>query len=184
MPRRAPVDPYLAVIKRFNQRNVRYVVVGMSGINFYATSPAFSFGTMDYDCLLAPTLENVRRAVDVLQRLGFTVSTSEGAVTPASLRQAVREQRTLIASTVDGILVELLLRVSGYTFAALAEDAKVFAAQGVPVQVGQIEKLLHSKRVAGRPKDKQFLARYAAQLAEQMEQRDTRQDVRIAKRRR
>ena len=106
MPRRAPADPYLAVIKRFNQRNVRYVVVGMSGINFYAASPATSFGTMDYDCLLAPAVENVRRAVDVLQRLGFTVSTSAGAVTTASLREAVREQRTLIASTVDGILVE------------------------------------------------------------------------------
>ena len=171
MPRRALTDPYLAVIRRFNQRSVRYVIIGMSGINFYATSQAGTFGTMDYDCFLAPTMENVRRAVEVVRSMGFTVGTSDGELPAAALRAAVREQRTLVATTVDGIMIELLLRVSGYTFASLAEDAKTFTVQGVPVQVGQIKKLLHSKRVAGRPKDKQFLARYEAQLAEEIGRR-------------
>lgn len=167
MPHRVPADPYLAVIRRFNRRNVRYVVIGMAGINYYARSPATSFSTMDYDCLLEPTLVNLECAVDIMRRLRFTVGTSDGVqAASAAIGQLVRERRTLIATTVEGFLMELLLRVSGYTFAELAGDAKTFLVDGVPVRVGQLSKLLHSKRLAGRPKDQQFLVRYAAQLAE------------------
>ena len=173
MPRRALTDPYLAVIRRFNQRNVRYVIIGMAGINFYADSPANSFGTMDYDCFIEPSIKNVECAVQILQQLEFTVGTTAGKLSAGALRDVVREQHTLVATTVDGCMIELLLRISGYTFAEMAEDAKTFTAQGVPVKVGQINKLLHSKRMAGRPKDKQFLARYEAQLAEKIAQRKT-----------
>jgi len=82
------------------------------------------------------------------------------------LRAVARGRRTLVATTVDGVMVELLLRVSGYTFADLARDAETFSVRGVPVKVGRLTKLLQSKKLAGRAKDRQFLQRYHSQLEE------------------
>ena len=155
-----PADPYRALMRQFNRLGVRYVVVGMAGINYYATSPAEAFATLDYDVLLKPTLSNVERALRGLRALRFTVGTQDGRLRAEELQRVVRDRRTLVATTSEGIMVELLLAVSGYTFQELAEDAVTVAVRGVPIQVGKLRKLLRSKQLAGRPKDRQFLARY------------------------
>ncbi|MBI4341332.1 MAG: hypothetical protein HY598_03525 [Candidatus Omnitrophica bacterium] len=159
-------DPYAAVIRRLNQYGVRYVVVGMAGINYYAEAPHQAFATMDYDILLEPTLANVEQTLRCLKRLRFAVGTAAGPLQTNAVKAIVRQRRTLVATTPDGLMVELLLEVSGYTFSELARDAKTFTVRGVPVKVGQLTKLLMSKKVAGRPKDRQFLRRYQALLDE------------------
>ncbi len=166
MTRPAFNDPYRTVIQTFNRGGVRYVVIGLSGINYYAGSAAETFVTMDYDIFVQPTLKNVTEAVRRLRRLGFSVGTSAGLLRAGQLAEAVRRRRTLIATTVDGIAIELLLEVSGYSFAELAKDAATFKAQGVPITVGRLAKLLRSKHLAGRPKDRQFLQRYRSLLEE------------------
>ncbi len=157
-------DPYRAIIEQFNRRGVRYVVVGMAGINYYANNPRDAFATLDYDVLLEPTLSNAQKALDAVHHLGFTVGTTEGALDPRQLRAMVRNRKTLVATTTDGLMLEMLLQVSGYTFSQLAEDAKTVVVKGVPTRVGQLPKLLKSKQIAGRPKDRQFLKRYALLL--------------------
>ena len=163
-PRRA--DPYLAVIRAFIRVGVRYVVVGMAGINYYARRPSEAFATMDYDLLLQPTLGNVEKALGRLSRLGFAVGMARGALKPAELRAVVRERRTLVATTPEGVMVELLLAVSGFTFAELIRDAATVTVHGTPITVGRLTKLLQSKRAANRPKDRAFLRRYQALLEE------------------
>lgn len=165
MTRRWP-DPYLAVIRAFGRVGVRYVVVGMAGINYYARKPAEAFATMDYDLLLEPTLGNVEKALGRMKRLGFSVGAAEGALRPGGLRGVVRGRRTLVATTPDGVMVELLLAVSGFTFAELAGDAATVTVRGTPITVGRLTKLLQSKRAANRPKDREFLRRYQALLEE------------------
>ena len=167
MSRSSLRDPYRTVIQRFNRHGVRYVVIGMAGINYYAQGPAQAFATMDYDIFVEPTLGNVEEAAQCLERLGFTVATAEQLLTPEGIRAVVRERRTIVATTPDGLMIELLLRVSGYAFADLARDAAIFTVRGVPVKVGRLTKLTRSKKLAGRPKDRQFLRRYQAQLEEQ-----------------
>ena len=39
------------------------------------------------------------------------------------LKTLVRARRTLVATTPDGIMIEFLLKASGYTFSELAKDA-------------------------------------------------------------
>ena len=157
-------DPYLAVIRAFTRVGVRYVVVGMAGINYYAHRPSETFATMDYDLLLEPTLGNVERALDQLRRLGLSIGTARGALKPTELRAVVRERRTLAATTPEGVMVKLLLAVSGFTFAELVRDAATVTVQGTPIKVGRLAKLLQSKRTANRPKDHEFLRRYQALL--------------------
>ena len=160
-----PDDPYLAAIQRFNQKGVRYVVVGMSGINFYARNARETFGTMDYDFFVEPTLENVAKAMNVLKNLKFNFGTTEGPFQSNQFKEFVRNRRTLIATTPDGLMIELLLEISGYPFSELAKDATTFTSEeGIPVRVGKLNKLLHSKRLADRPKDRQFLKRYEGLL--------------------
>ena len=159
-------DPYRAVIHQFNRYGVRYVVVGMTGINYYAKQPAQAFTTMDYDVFVEPTLANVGKAVACLNHLGFTVATADGLLMAKRLQAVVRARRTLMATTPDGLMVELLLGISGYPFADVARDAATFTVRGVPVKVGRLTKLLHSKKLAGRAKDRQFLQRYQSQFEE------------------
>ena len=59
-------------------------------------------------------------------------------------------------------MIELLLEISGYPFSEMERDAVTFSAQGVPIRVGKLRKLLRSKQLAGRPKDRQFLRRQEA----------------------
>ena len=160
-------DPYRTVIQQFNRRGVRYVVVGMSGINYYASSAAETFATMDYDLFLDPSLKNVEQAVRLLRKLGFTLGTSTDVFQQKNLRQIVRDRRTLVATTSEGIMVELLLEISGYQFSDLARDAATVTIRGVSVKVGRLSKLLRSKQLAGRSKDRQFLRRYQSLLEEE-----------------
>ena len=159
-------DPYLAVVRAFNRLGVRYVVVGMAGINYYARRPSEAFATMDYDILLEPTLGNAEKALDQVRRLGFSLGTTQGVLKLTALRAAVRERRTVVATTPDGVMVELLLAVSGFTFAELVQDAATVTIRGTPVKVGRLTKLLRSKRTANRPKDRAFLRRYQTLLEE------------------
>jgi predicted nucleotidyltransferase len=160
MKRRFVQDPYRQVIKSFNHKGVRYVVVGMSGINYYARNPSETFGTMDYDIFVEPTQDNLTKAINVLKQLGFLLDTAKGPFNKDDLKQLLGQYQTLIATTSEGIMVELILKISGYSFSQLAKDAKTFDLQGVPVRVGRLTQLLGSKQIAGRPKDLQFLKRY------------------------
>lgn len=157
-------DPYVAVIDQFNKHGIHYVVIGLSGINYYAKNPADSFGTMDYDIFIEPTLKNVGRAIQTVKKMSFDVGTKSGAYQDENLKQIVKNTVTVIATTSDGIMIELLLSVSGYVFLDLAKDAVTFTVQGIPVRVGRLKKLLESKRIADRPKDRQFLKRYRSLL--------------------
>lgn len=164
MSRRVIQDPYRAVIQQFNRRGVRYVVVGMSGINYYAKQPSETFATLDYDIFLEPTLENARQAVRALKDLSFTIGTAAGRLKLEQLLRVVRARRTLVATTAEGIMIELLLEVSGFPFLELAKDASTFVVRGVPVKVGRLTKLCRSKKLADRPKDRAFFRRYEALL--------------------
>lgn len=162
-----PADPYRDVVEEFNRKGVRYVVVGMSGINYYAKSPAGIFGTLDYDIFLEPTLTNIKKAVQALDKLDFSLSGPEGVLKGEDLRELVRNKQTLIATTPYGVMVELLLEISGYSYAVLAKDAAIFSADNVPIRVGRLSKLLRSKKLAARPKDLNFLKRYGPFLEEE-----------------
>ena len=160
MSRTRPQDPYRAVVQSFNRIGVRYVVVGMAAINYYARKAAETFATLDYDIFIEPTLKNVEQAIRGLKRLGFTIGTATGPLQTRALHSIVRQKRTLVATTTEGLTIELLLAVSGFLFAELAEDAATFTIRGVPVKVGRLTKLLQSKKLAGRAKDRAFLRRY------------------------
>jgi len=112
MTKGLPKDPYQLVINALNLNGIDYVVVGMSGINYYAKNPSEMFGTMDYDIFLKPTIINVKKAVELITKLGFSCGTSAGKSLPKDLREVVKKRSTIVTTTPEGIMVELLLNIS------------------------------------------------------------------------
>jgi predicted nucleotidyltransferase len=159
-------DPYSEVIADFNFKGVGYVIIGMSGINYYASKAQETFATQDFDVFLKPTIENVKKAVTVLQGMGYSVNTAGGAVDAGNIKNIVGFKRTILAVDHHGITIELLLEISGYTFNQIEDDAVTFKVNKVPLKVGRLTKLLRSKQIAARDKDKLFLKRFEMLIKE------------------
>ena len=153
-------DPYSELVECFNKAGVDYVVVGMSGINYYAQSALDAFGTQDYDLFLRPAVANAAKAFGVLKGLGYEMVAGEKRASEKNLKEILKEKRTILAVNPDGITFKLLFAVSGFFFKQLAGDAAIFRAGETLIRVGRLSKLLASKKAANRPKDRLFLKRY------------------------
>lgn len=164
--KRPVYDPYADLVAGLNKAGVDYVVIGMSGINYYASSARDTFGTQDLDLFLRPALANAVKTFRVFRDLGYEMSAEGKAIKERDLPDILRLKRTMVAVNPEGIMFECLFAVSGFTFRQLAGDASVFKAGDVLIRVGKLRKLLASKRAAGRPKDKLFLKRYELLLKE------------------
>jgi hypothetical protein len=149
---------------------VQFVIVGMGGINFYARNGAHAFATLDLDLLLAPESDNLRCALQALAAGGF--STEAGAEASldwndeTSLANIVALGGGVTAIHEDGAQLDLMLPVRGFSYSDLAADARTFSVAGSRVRVGLLEKLLRSKELSDRPKDRKFLRHFESRLAE------------------
>jgi hypothetical protein len=153
-------DPYAEALEAFNRHGVLYVVVGMAGINYYASRAEDTFSTQDYDVFIKPVIANVKKVVQILKELGYDIAAGGKLLADSSLINIVRDRKTLIATDPYGISFDIILAISGFTFNQMAGDATIFSAGKIPLRVGKLKKLLLSKKAAGRKKDILFLATY------------------------
>ena len=149
---------------------VRFVVVGVGGINFYARTPAHAFATLDLDALLAPTVANLRRAFQILSGLGYVFEAGGEPFVDLDdelvLRRIIENGASVSALHVEAGQIDLMTSISGFDFAALSKDAATFEVSGTAIRVGRLEKLLESKATSGRPKDLAFLQAFESSRAE------------------
>lgn len=153
-------DPYIEVLDIFNKGSVDYVVIGMSGINYYASKALETFSTQDFDIFIKPTIENVKRAISIFERLKYSLISNEKRIKETDAKKIIKNKKTILATDPYGIVFELLLAVSGYTFDQMRREAVIFNVKNVPIKVAKLSKLLMSKKIAGRKKDRLFLKRY------------------------
>jgi len=166
MKKKIIYDPYAEILEEFNKRGTRYVVIGMSGINYYASSASEIFSTQDFDILIKPTTTNVEKAILGIKKLGYNLRDAEKEVDESDVGDIVRSKSTIICVNEYYITVELILNVSGFTFDQMELDSRTFVVNNVPIKVGNLKKLLLSKKIAGREKDKLFLKRFEILLKE------------------
>lgn len=164
------VSGYARALAALARAGVRFVLVGVGGINFYARSPAQAFMTLDVDALLAPTVENLRRAFRALDELGFAFEAGREPFVDLDdelvLRRVIERGACVNARHAEGVQIDLMTSIAGFDFASLSEDATTFEVAGTPVRVGRLEKLLESKATSGREKDRAFLSAFEASRAE------------------
>ena len=53
-----------------------------------------------------------------------------------------------------------------FSYADLMADARAFAVGGIQVRVGRLEKLLRSKELSDRPKDREFLRHFESRASD------------------
>lgn len=160
MAKKNVYDPYSELIEQLNREGVDYVVVGMSGINYYAESALDTFGTQDYDLFLRPAVANAAKAFEVLRGLGYDMVADGKKASMKDVEKIVHKRRTVLAVNPEGVTFELLFAVSGFAYEQMAVDASIFKAGDAVIRVGKLNKLLASKEAADRPKDRLFLKRY------------------------
>src|SRR5262245_20210277 len=125
MPRRKRTswpNPYHQVLRELNRAGVEYVVIGVSGINYFAKDARQILSTADYDVFLEPTSQNIARAWKALHKSGFAVAVRKGdrlrALHRLSTRvrdELARKRQTLVGLGPYQLIVEALLSVSGFT---------------------------------------------------------------------
>ena len=173
MKRRSPPDdlpnPYHLLLRELTRSGVDYIVIGVSGINYFAKDARQILSTADYDLFLKPTPGNILIAWKVFRKSGYSVAVREGdhrkplrGVGSAAGARLVKEGRTMVAVGPYQLVVEGLLAVSGYTFDELERSAVWMRDRKLKFRflVGSLADLLESKRIANREKDRLFLARY------------------------
>jgi hypothetical protein len=163
------MDIYTQIIKEFNKNKVNYIVVGVSGVNYYAKNAMQIIMTGDYDIFLDPELKNVMNALKVMKNLDFVITSADSEIKRLSsgkVEKIVSSLSTLVCENHYGNLVELCLRISGFTFDDLLKNSNSFNAGRVNIKVGALEDLLYSKEIADRPKDRLFLEKYKFILEE------------------
>jgi hypothetical protein len=163
-------SPPLHALAALAGGQVAFVVVGVTGVNFYAREPADVVVTADVDVLLAPRVETLRAALAALASAGFSFRAGDEAFVDldddAVLRGVLARGATITALDEAGSQLDLMTSGLGLAFDDLAGDAVTFRLGDVEVRVGRLEKLLRAKELAGRPRDAEFLRLYAARLRE------------------
>lgn len=156
-------DLYLEVLRKFNKKKVQYIVVGVSGINYYAKNARNIMMTSDFDIFVNPEFENVKKAVRILKSLKFDVFVKEnkiGRLSEDKIQNIIKNRVTVVGKHYYGHIVELCLAVSGFSFPEMESRAITFRAGRTKIRVGHLSDILKTKKIANRPKDRLFLEKF------------------------
>ncbi len=161
-------NPYLSAIRKFRRKRVRFVLVGVFGINHYAPVPAAAYSTLDCDIMAEPTPENLLKALNALESDGYILeSNGEPLGKPDAwlAGRIIRAKAAVTAIKNKAAQIDILTSVAGYSFAKLYAGKRLFRAGGIFVPVANLAHLLGIKKICGRKKDLEFLRVYQAQPA-------------------
>jgi hypothetical protein len=156
------MDPYVEVCKQFADKGIRYVVVGVFGINLYAQQVGEIITTADCDILIPAEFPIFRKALQVLVAMDFTLEAGGEplpTLDPLILKGVLRARAVVRADRADA-RIDLCTRIAGVRFSQLWESRREFILEGVRVYVGRLRQLIKSKKTANRPKDELFLEQH------------------------
>jgi hypothetical protein len=169
------VDPFLDLARALIAADVRFVVIGVWGANYYATSASTVFRTEDRDLFLPPDSDNLIKCWAACERVGLELwGESEPLDEPRDrwLAERIVARRAQVRATDGAALdVDLSLVMKGFEFDTVWNDRRTFVVEGVDIPVARLQYIVASKHAVGRDKDRLFLATHREAL-EQMLRRE------------
>jgi hypothetical protein len=167
------VDAFLRLVVELAARSVRYVVIGVSGANYYAGSGAALFATLDRDLMLPRDADNLLGAWQACRAAGLELwAGGEPLGEPLDLELARRATAHAAATSArdrHGLEVDLSLVMTGFSFEEVFGERRSFMVGGIEIPVARLSHIVRSKAAAGREKDRLFLATHAERLRELLE---------------
>lgn len=168
-------DPYGEILAKLTRNKVHFIVIGVSGINYYAGPKANLLATRDYDILVEPAADNVFAALRTLERGGYLLQSNGeplGSVDRWLTARIIERQAVVSASREPGLAIDIVLQGGGFSYERWLKGAKNFLVNGVRFKVGAVQDLIAAKENANREKDRTFLAIYKIQLKEMVKRAD------------
>ena len=161
-PLTSVVDPFVRLVRSLTQSKVRFVVIGLSGINLYARSASDLFATQDRDLFLPSDPDNTLAAWQACEARGLQLlCAGEPLDRPRDrlLAERVLANRAIVRATDgSGLDVDLTPVMAGFDFETVWSDRRVFRVENVEIPVARLSHLVRSKRRAGRDKNRLFFA--------------------------
>ena len=165
-------DEFRGLVHDLGRRSVRFVVIGVAGANYFASSGGAVFTTQDRDLFLPLDPDNLMRAWDACETAGLSLwSGDEPLDVPHDrvIADAVVARRALTRATKDDLQVDLTLVMGGFEFEHVWNERRLFVVEGVDIPVARLTHIVESKAAAGREKDRLFLATHAEALRQLMD---------------
>ena len=163
------MEPFPRLAAALLRANVRFVVIGVSGINHYAQTAGLVFTTQDRDLFLPADPKNELKAWQSCRGEGFELWCGDeplGEPMDRVLAEQVVSRRALVRADGHGLLVDLSLVMATFTFEDVWSRRRIFKVGRVAVPVASLKDIVSSKAAAGRPKDRLFLATHEEALRE------------------
>jgi hypothetical protein len=146
------------------RHGVKFVVIGA----YAAVTQGWPELTMDIDITPSRDVRNLQRLAEALLEMDAIVLTSEGEINKSWPidDQHLRLQETTFLTTRFGD-VDIVINpaaAEGYPDLARASESFLLSVGGARVRVAKLERVIASKRVSDRPKDRDALPRLEALL--------------------
>jgi len=169
-------DPFVPLARALAARGVRYVLIGVSGANFYAPSGGARFVTEDYDLFLPLDARNLVNAWAACDDLGLELWLSNEPLDKPRdkwLADHIVERRAVTRVTgPEALQVDFTLVMKGFEFGTVWNEHRVFLTGGVQVPTARLVHIVTSKQAAGRLKDNLFLATHHDALEQLLKKPD------------
>ena len=165
-------DPFLDLVRALHHHRVRFVLIGVSGVNYYASRGSLLFTTADHDLFLPLDTPNTLGAWRAAESRGLELSAGVEPHDETVVRAVVDRRALVTASNETGLTVDFALVMAGFDFETVWQERRTFVADGTQLPVARLAHIIKSKATAGRQKDRLFLATYAEGL-EALLKRDT-----------
>ena len=153
------------VVQALQERDVRFVLIGVWGANLFAHSAGAIFSTQDRDIFLPPNADNLLRAWQVCDACGLSLwCGNEPLDVPHDrfVADAIVLRRALVRATDDRDLqIDLTLSMAGFEFEPVWSERRTFIVGHTEIPVARLSHIVRSKAAAGREKDRLFLATHA-----------------------
>lgn len=170
------MDPFVPFAATLLANDVRFVVIGVAGANYYARSGGTIFSTEDRDLFLPPEPENLLRAWQACDESSLALWVgNEPLDVPRDLQlaTAVVERRAGTTATGgEGLQVDLSLVMAGFDFQNVWSGRRSFMVDNVEIPVARLSDIVTSKAQAGREKDRLFLATHEEALRQLLGEQD------------
>ena len=160
-------DEFQQFVGHLVSHDVRFVLIGVAGANYFAPGAGAVFATQDRDLFLPPDPDNLMRAWDACDEAGLALwSSDEPLDTPHDrvIADAVVARRALTRATRGDLQVDFTLVMAGFEFERVWNERRLFIVDGVEIPVARLAHIVESKAAAGREKDRLFLATHAEAL--------------------
>jgi hypothetical protein len=162
------MDSFTATVNALNESGVRFLVIGVWGINHYATGGDTLFHTRDRDLFLPRDIDNLLRAWSACESGGLSLWVDNEPLDQphdATIARRIIEHGAVTSARDRAALqIDLSLIMGDCDFEDVWPRRRLFRVDGVAVPVASLDDIIASKAAAGRDKDRLFLATYREAL--------------------